>query len=114
MELTVDSAPSRVVLGAAGLNALAQEIRMVLATRRGSVPLDRNFGLDWNPVDMPLSAAGLRLVADVARTVEKYVPRVRVLEVRFQVPDSPSDAADGRLAPVVRVAVREEYAHEFK
>ena len=45
MELTVDmSVPASVEIGATGLRGLAQEIRTALATRKGSVPLDRDFG----------------------------------------------------------------------
>lgn len=44
--LTVDMAQRQIIqIGATGLAGLAQEIRMVLATRKGSVPLDRDFGL---------------------------------------------------------------------
>ena len=45
MELTVDmGVPASVEIGATGLRGLAQEIRTALATRKGSVPLDRDFG----------------------------------------------------------------------
>ena len=55
MELTVDmSVPASVEIGATGLRGLAQEIRTALATRKGSVPLDRDFGLSWELIDLPL------------------------------------------------------------
>ena len=54
MELTVDmSVPASVEIGATGLRGLAQEIRTALATRKGSVPLDRDFGLSWELIDLP-------------------------------------------------------------
>jgi len=111
MELTVDtSIPARVVIGATGLAQLAQEIRTVLSTRKGSVPLDRDFGLDWSFLDRPVTTLGPRYVADVARSLEKYVPRVKVVEVTFKRGD---EDGDGVVHPVVKVAIRKEFVHDF-
>ena len=61
MELTVDmSVPASVEIGATGLRGLAQEIRTALATRKGSVPLDRDFGLSWELIDLPLPESPAR------------------------------------------------------
>ena len=58
MELTVDmSVPASVEIGATGLRGLAQEIRTALATRKGSVPLDRDFDSDHGH-QLPVSRAG--------------------------------------------------------
>ena len=58
MELTVDmSVPAPVEIGATGLRGLAQEIRTALATRKGSVPLDRDFGLSWELIARVEAAA---------------------------------------------------------
>ena len=61
MELTVDmGVPASVEIGATGLRGLAQEIRTALATRKGSVPLDRDFGLSWEPAAARVEAAARR------------------------------------------------------
>lgn len=96
-------------IGATGLEQLEQEIRTVLATRKGSVPLDRDFGLSWEYVDLPISEAMPYMVAEIGQQLEKYVPRIRVLDISF----SSSDPVDGRLEPSVIVEIREEYRHEF-
>lgn len=94
--LTVDMAQrQRIQIGATGLAGLAQEIRMVLATRKGSVPLDRDFGLSWDHVDKQL---------------ERYVPRIRVRDISF----SSNDAVEGQLIPRVTVEIREEYRGDFQ
>ena len=46
----------------------------------------------------------------MARQVEKYVPRVKVVEVDFRAAE---DAVDGIVHPVVKVSIRPEYVHEF-
>lgn len=119
MEFIVDTTlPENIVIGATGLTGLAQEIRTVLTTRKGSVPLDRDFGLDWSFLDRPLAAALPRYVGEVSRQLEKYVQRIRVLEVRFNpreqtTAQAASNAAEGKLFPIVKVAIRPEYIHDF-
>ena len=113
MELTVDmSVPASVEIGATGLRGLAQEIRTALATRKGSVPLDRDFGLSWELIDLPLSESRPLLVAEIGRGLERCVPRIRVKSVTFRT--DTSGAADGKLTPVVTVEIRKEYLNDFR
>lgn len=82
--LTVDMAQRQSIqIGATGLAGLAQEIRMVLATRKGSVPLDRDFGLSWDHVDRPMGEAMQYMVAEIGQQLERYVPRIRVRDISF-------------------------------
>ena len=109
MELTVDmGVPASVEIGATGLRGLAQEIRTAL----GSVPLDRDFGLSWELIDLPLPESRPLLVAEIGRGLERCVPRIRVKSVTFKA-DAPG-AADGKLTPVVTVEIRKEYLHDFR
>jgi len=111
MELTVDmSVPASVEIGATGLRGLAQEIRTALATRKGSVPLDRDFGLSWELIDLPESRP--LLVAEIGRGLERCVPRIKVKSVAFKA--DTSGAADGKLTPVVTVEIRKEYLNDFR
>lgn len=113
MELTVDmSATASVEIGATGLRGLAQELRTAFATRKGSVPLDRDFGLSWDMIDLSLPESRPMLVAEIGRGLERCVPRIRVKSVTFR-PAAPG-AADGKLAPVVTVEIRKEYLHDFR
>ena len=93
-----------------GLAGLAQEIRMVLATRKGSVPLDRDFGLSWDHVDRPMGEAMQYMVAEIGQQLERYVPRIRVRDISF----SSNDAVEGQLIPRVTVEIREEYRGDFQ
>jgi hypothetical protein len=114
MDLTVDTTkPVAVEVGATGVRQLAQEIRTVLATRKGSVPLDRDFGVSWELIDRPLPAAKQLIIAEVARQLEKYVPRIRFKSIAFPEPTA-TETADGVLRCVVTVSVREEYENEFR
>lgn len=113
--LVVDmSLPSTVVIGATGLVGLAQEIRTVLATRKGSVPLDRDFGLTWDHVDMPMNMATQSMIAEIGQQLERYVPRIRVTDISFVNNAANGGAMEGQLIPRVTVEIREEYLGDFR
>lgn len=79
-----------------------QNIKTILATRKGTVPLDRNFGLDWSFVDQPIAIAQAILSTEVINQVKKYEPRAKVIRVGFQ---DKTGAADGKLKPKVTIGV---------
>lgn len=83
---------------------IIQNVRTIISTRKGTVPLDRNFGLDWGFVDQPLAVSQAMLSAEVIQQVKKYEPRATVIRVGF---DPTSNAADGQLMPVVVIGVNE-------
>lgn len=113
MEITVNmSQPVAVEVGATGLRGLAQEIRTVLSTAKGSVPMDRNFGLSWDTVDLPMPQVLPLFISDIVEALEANVPRIRVKDVQFG--NSTEDTLDGVLLPIVTVEIREEYLDEFR
>ena len=113
MDFVVDTTlPATIVIGATGLVGLAQEVRTLLATRKGSVPLDRDYGVDWSFVDAPVTDAMPRIVAEYARQIERYIPRVQVRSITFA--PAKSEALEGRLCPVVSLSVRKEFLHDFR
>lgn len=99
-----------VKIGATGFAGLEQEIRTLLSTRKGSVPLDRDFGITWDYVDMPINDAMPYIVAEIGMQLEKYVPRISVKDIAF----SSDDALDGQLKPKVICEIREEYFDDFR
>lgn len=111
-KIIVDSSlPSEVVFNARGLAGLAQEIRTLLTTPKGTLPLDRDFGISWEMIDQPIISAMPLYVSEVATQVEKYIPRVRMESVDFRSPQT--EAVCGILRPVVTCVIREEYAGDF-
>lgn len=96
-------------IGATGLAGLEQEIRTVLATRKGSVPLDRDFGLSWEFVDKPMTEAMPYMVAEIGQQLERFVPRIRVRDISF----TSAEPVEGVLQPTVTVEIREEYLNDF-
>ena len=76
---------------------LAQNVRTLLATEPGSVPLARGLGTPQDVIDTPSSAAAARLQAAVYQAVRTYEPRVGVQRVTL------TADADGRLRAAVEI-----------
>jgi phage baseplate assembly protein W len=102
--LEVLGAPlAEIEIGAKGLRAVMQNVRTIMATWRGSVFLDRQFGIDANIIDMPLNVLHARLAMDLTQQIENYEPRVKVSSVTF----AESDIENGQLMPLACVKIRD-------
>lgn len=102
--------PQKIQIGATGLQGLFQEIYTLLATRKGSVPLDRDFGVSWDFVDSPINEAKPAIIAELVMQLQKYIPRIKVTGIEFE--SMPN--LNGRLYPKIIFTIREEYRHEFQ
>lgn len=78
-----------------------QNIAVILATRKGSVPLYRDFGLPWDFLDRPLPVAKTLMVALIREAIETWEPLATFISVDFiEDPSMP-----GMLRPVVEVEI---------
>lgn len=73
-------------------------LRHLYTTPTGTYPMNRDFGIDANVVDMPLPAAKTMLAAEYINKTEIYEPRVEVDEVLFSESANPE-----KIYPVVKV-----------
>jgi len=104
MELWIDSKlkqPPK--LGLSGIEEIAQNIWLILNTPKGTVPLDRKFGIDWALIDKPYPQAIQLLKAQVVRAIETYEPRVKVKQVKVE-----KASADGQLGVKVLIEILNE------
>ena len=102
--------PQKIQIGATGLQGLYQEIYTLLSTRKGSVPLDRDFGVSWDFVDSPINEAKPAIIAELVMQLQKYIPRIKVTGIEFE--STPN--LNGRLYPKIIFTICEEYRHEFQ
>ncbi len=82
------------------LEEIAQNVRMIITTAKGSVPLDREFGIDAKALDKPLAVAQAVLSSEIVSAISKYEPRARVTKIVYQ-----GKEQEGRLEPTVRIEV---------
>ena len=88
------------------VNAVLQNIALVLATPKGSVPMYRDFGLPQDFLDKPIPVAKARMIASVREAVEEWESRATVQSISFT--DAPQEP--GRLIPRVEVEIHVEGA----
>jgi phage baseplate assembly protein W len=81
---------------------ILQNVRTILNTRLGTVPLARGLGISWEHVDMPMPVARSVMQGVVIDAIEEFEPRARVERVTFD-----GDGADGVLRPTVIISIRE-------
>lgn len=63
------------------LAALDREIKLLLSTREGTMPLDRGFGINMDFLDMPQEVAKSLYAAEVTKKIPYFIPSIRVQEV---------------------------------
>ena len=74
-------------------------VENLYATRTGSQPLDREFGIDYDGVvGMPLEVARNQLALEIMDKTARYEPRVAVESVDFVM-----NAVSGQMIPVVHL-----------
>lgn len=83
------------------IRSVLQNVSIILRTWRGTVPLYRQFGTDFNFLDKPLNVASPIIYADIKEAIEEFEPRAEVVSIRFIInPDHP-----GALIPEVEVMI---------
>lgn len=83
--------PEIAIMPATELEEIIQNVRMILNTFRGSVPMDRGFGVPSEFVDLPVTVLRTKVAAEIITAVNKFEPRAKVRKVNFNL----SDVADG-------------------
>lgn len=93
-----------VEIGATGVRSVIQNVKTILATIKGTVALDRTFGIDDTMIDTPDPVAQARMTGAVIEAVERWEPRCKVVRVTWVELDE-TETADGRLVPRVRIRI---------
>lgn len=91
------------VIGATGMESIAQNIRMILTTFAYSVPLDCRFASAGGCIDAPAPVISALRIAELTDAIEEKEPRVEVIGIRLR----EGSTLDGQLRPVVTFKLRE-------
>lgn len=96
-------------IGATGMEALLQNIRVIVLTTMYSVPLDRGFAHVGDFIDSPSPLVTARLVARLTDAIEAREPRVAVQRISLEPADQSGTEAvmQGRLYPRVTFELKE-------
>ena len=85
------------------VKSVLQNVAVILATRKGTVPLHRDFGLSQKFLDRPINVAQSLLYSEIKEAVEEFEPRAEVLNVTFAM----SKESPSVLIPTVEVKIIE-------
>lgn len=86
------------------VRAILRNVAVILATRKGSVPLYREFGISWDALDKPLPIARSMMIPEIREAIEKWEPRAVFRGVEFR----QDPAQPGTLIPIVEVEINGE------
>jgi phage baseplate assembly protein W len=67
---------------------ISETIKNIITTPKGTVALDRNFGVNSNILDQPVNLIEGLLVVEIIRQIKLYEPRVSVIEVTFSMDEN--------------------------
>lgn len=87
---------------AAGNSEIMQNVKVILTTQAGTVPFDRDFGVDMGILDAPAGIAKAKLTVEYLKKIKKYEPRAKVERITFD-----NDAINGYLVPKVVIGLVE-------
>ena len=87
-------------IGASGNNEVIRNLNIIYTTLQGTVPFDRNFGIDPDILDEPIDIAKAKLTVEIINQTQKYEERASVNEVSFDI-----DTENGKITPKVVVNI---------
>lgn len=80
-EITAGKLPPINFGPATEVEEVLQNVRTILGTLKGSVPLDRDLGLDPTYLDMPLEVAKARFASELIMGIAENEPRATVTNI---------------------------------
>lgn len=86
------------------VKSVLQNCHLILTTRKGSIPMFREFGLDMDFVDRPMPVAQVMILPQVKEALEKFEPRAKFVNLTFE--QSANDP--GRMIPILEVEINEQ------
>jgi phage baseplate assembly protein W len=96
----IEGLPKNVTYGLTGVMEVMQNIRTILTTRRGTVPLDRDFGLSFEFLDSPINTTRAKAEQEIFLQLKKYEPRATLKQILWE-----TDVISGQISPSVKVEV---------
>jgi phage baseplate assembly protein W len=99
--IKIESLPARAVYGLSGIPEVMQNVRTILTTRRGTVPLDRDFGISFEFLDSPINITRAKAEQEIFLQLKKYEPRAILKQIIWE-----TDVISGHISPSVKVEIR--------
>ncbi len=92
-------------IGATGLDAILQNIGIIVTTLAFSVPLDRSFASTGTFIDAPSPYVVAKRIAELTEVIESKEPRVRVTNITYE--PSVQSEMDGSVYPRIFFEIKD-------
>ncbi len=99
--LTANQKPAIDLAPKTTVEEVLQNVRTIITTIKYEIPLDRDFGIDGDVIDMPMQQTQAKLSQEIFRAVRQYEPRAVIESIDFSGDES------GRLIPKLEVSISE-------
>lgn len=86
---------------------IIEGINFLCSTPTGKFPMNRNFGIDQDLLDEPITSVKSLLAIEYKEKIERFEPRVEVLDVWFDY-----DSETGALTPHIELDLITQSAEE--
>jgi phage baseplate assembly protein W len=99
----IESLSANVTYGLTGVPEVMQNVRTILTTRRGAVPLARDFGLSFEFLDSPINITRAKAEQEIFLQLKKYEPRAILKQIVWE-----TDVISGQISPSVKVEINQD------
>lgn len=83
------------------LRSIAQNITLIVSTKKGTVPHYREFGIPMEFIDRPQKVAKTILISEVVNAVDLFEPRAEIINIKAEI--------DGeKCYPILEVRLKDE------
>lgn len=82
------------------VQSVIQNIALLLNTKKGTVPMYRNFGLPMEFIDKPIDVAETMATVEISDALEEFEPRAELSDLTI------TKTADGKMAIIVEVVIK--------
>lgn len=65
------------------IEEVLQNVRMIIGTMKGTIPLKRNFGIDNEIIDLPMPIARAKIVNEIVKQVRENEPRAIIKRIEM-------------------------------
>ncbi len=84
------------------VRSVIQNIALLLNTKKGTVPMYREFGLPMEFIDKPIDIAETMATLEISEAIEEFEPRATFKGLEI------TKSADGKMAVIVEVTINEQ------
>lgn len=86
------------------VTSVLQNLMCLVSTRKGTIPMYRDFGLPMEWIDKPIDAAQALMVVEITEAVQEFEPRCTLLNIEFD----NSAASSAKLTATLEVEINGE------